>query len=297
MPYKLNSSVFMTLSNYTSYFFFVLRKPIFNFIFIHSLCINFFLFFILQLLWTSYTLFYFPSCFAARAVNRTTTENQCFCDKNSTESFEYDNILKRPICKPQTEVVPESKCRLHFVNSTDFSSVRKAVRIYRLPVATTRKCLCDIKNNEEYRGLFCIRNELFKDLKHYQQYRHLPLTQTLNLSYELKFIVLFCKILHRRDYCNYLANLCVLTHYKLDKNGPCYSFYQQQNQHLAIDEGGNMFGASEGNEFDGGEKMKPFLFFRGRKNNKHLFDKFIDFSYNIENVSLSGAGEGNFSVS
>lgn len=220
-------------------------------------------------------------------MHNTTTENQCFCDKNSTEVFEYDNILRRPICKSKTEVVPESKCPLHFVNFTDFSAVRKAVRVYRLLVPTTQKCYCDNRQYEEYRGRYCIRNEIFKDLKLYQQYKNLPLTQTLNLSYELKFIVLFCKILHRRDYCNYLANLCVLTHYNLDKNGPCYSFYHQQNQHLSIDEGGNIYGSSEGNEFDGGEKMKPFLFFRGKKSNKNLFDKFIDFSYNIENVSSS----------
>lgn len=172
------------------------------------------------------------------------------------------------------------------MNSTDFSAVRKVVRVYRHPISTKQKCFCDSRLNEEYHGKYCIRYELFKDLKNYQQYKNLPLTQTLNLNYELKFIVLFCKILHRRDYCNYLANLCVLTHYNLDKNGPCYSFYQQQNQHLAIDEGGNIYGSSEGNEFDGGEKMKPFLFFRGKKSNKNLFDKFIDFSYNIENVSL-----------
>lgn len=214
-------------------------------------------------------------------------ENQCACDGNSTEIFEYDNILKRPICERKKEAIQEdSKCQIRFVNATKFSSIRKSVRIYRL--LPNEKCVCDPKDSENYRGSYCIKNELLKDIKIHQQYRNLPLTQTLNLSYELKYIVFFCKILHRRDYCNYLANLCVLTHYDLDKNGPCYSFYQQQNQQIGgIDEGGSIYGSGTNgaNEFDGGEKMKPFLFFRNRKANKNLLDKFIDFSYNINSVS------------
>lgn len=219
-------------------------------------------------------------------------ENQCLCDKNSSTIFEYDNILKRPICEKRAEVMSSesNKCQLRFVNATKFSSVRKSVRIYRL-IGGNEKCTCDNKNNENYGGFYCIKNELFKDIKNYQQYKNLPLSQTLNLSYELKFIVFFCKILHRRDYCNYLANLCVLTHYDLDKNGPCYAFYQQQNQQISIDEGGNVYGGGSGqeggNEFDGGEKMKPFLFFRSRKANKNLFDKFIDFSYRIDSHNVS----------
>jgi hypothetical protein len=215
------------------------------------------------------------------------SENQCLCDKNSSTIFEYDNILKRPICEKRAEVmaIEPNKCQLRFVNATKFSSVRKSVRIYRL-IGGNEKCTCDNKNSENYGGVYCIKNELLKDIKNHQQYKNLPLSATLNLSYELKFIVFFCKILHRREYCNYLANLCVLTHYDLDKNGPCYAFYQQQNQQISIDEGG---GGREGggNEFDGGEKMKPFLFFRGRKANKNLFDKFIDFSYRIDSDNVS----------
>mgnify|MGYP003507222616 CR=1 FL=1 len=195
--------------------------------------------------------------------------------------------MKRPICEKKAEEAHAvaSKCPFWFINATKFSSVRKSVRIYRLN--SNQKCICDAKNNENYRGLFCIKNELFKDLKNYQQYKNLPLSQTLNLSYELKFIVFFCKILHRRDACNYLANLCVLTHFDLDKNGPCHAFYQQQNQQISIDEGGTVYGNNDGNELDGGEKMKPFLFFRGRKANKNLFDKFIDFSYRIDSANVS----------
>jgi meckelin len=170
---------------------------------------------------------------------------------------------------------------MRFVNATKFSSstlLRKTVRIFR----QNPSCKCDDKSNENYRNKYCIKSELFKDLKSHQYYKNLPLTQTLNLSYELKFIVFFCKILHQRNYCNYLANICVLTHFDLDKNGPCFAFYKQQNQQngLTIDDGGN-----EGFEFDDGEKLKPFLFFRNQKFTKSLFEKFIDFSYGVNNVS------------
>jgi hypothetical protein len=209
------------------------------------------------------------------------TENQCLCDRNSSTIFEYDNILRRPICEKKADhpTSVNNKCQFRFVNATKFSSVRKAVRIYR--ANNNEKCICDTRSNENYRNEYCIKNEILKDLKNFQQYKNLPLSQTLNLGYELKFIAFFCKILHRRDYCNYLANLCVLTNYNLEQNGPCYGFYQLM---IAIEEGG---GSSEGNEFDGGEKMKPFLFFRSRKANKNLFDKFVDFSYRIDNANVS----------
>lgn len=166
---------------------------------------------------------------------------------------------------------------MRFVNATKFSSIRKSVRVSR--VFGNASCFCDGKANENYRGEYCIRSELFKDLKNYQNYKNLPLTQTLNLHNELKYIVFFCKVLHQRSYCNYLANLCVLTHFDLDKNGPCYHFYRQQTQlnGIALDE------TSEGNELDGGEKLKPFLFFK--RTEKSRFERFVDFSYGVTNVS------------
>jgi Meckelin (Transmembrane protein 67) len=165
------------------------------------------------------------------------------------------------------------------VNATKFSSIRKSVRIYR---GSDRSCSCDEKSNENYRGEYCIRSELFRDFKSYQYYKKLPLTQSLSLSSELKFIAFFCKVLHQRNYCNYLANLCVLTYYDLDRNGPCLPFYKQQKQNseIAIDEG-----SSERSEIDGGEKLKPFLFFRSQKSARNLLEKFVDFSYGIGSVS------------
>ena len=201
------------------------------------------------------------------------------CDRNSTEVFEYDNILRRPICdKGTAQFVP--LCPLRYVNATKFSSVRKSVRVFR--DLRNQNCSCSEKNNEIYRGEYCIRTELLKDLKNHQNYKNLPLTQSLNLSHELKFIIFFCKILHQRNYCTYLANLCVLTHYDLDQNGPCYPFYKHQNQQsgVSIDDS-----SAEGNEFDGGEKIKPFLFFKNQKSTKTLLEKTVDFSYGLNNVS------------
>jgi Meckelin (Transmembrane protein 67) len=206
-------------------------------------------------------------------------EHKCICDKNSTEVFEYDNILRRPICEKGSRQF-SAKCPLRYVNATTFSSLRKSVRIFR--GVRNENCSCNEKNNENYRGEYCIKSELLKDLKNHQYYKNLPLTQTLNLNNELKFIIFFCKVLHQRNSCNYLANLCVLTHYDLDKNGPCHPFYKQQNQQngISIDDS-----STEGSEFDGGEKMKPFLFFKNQKSTKTLLEKTVDFSFGLNNVS------------
>lgn len=206
--------------------------------------------------------------------------NNCICDKNSTEVFEYDNILKRPICEKETTFDSKASCSIRFVNATKFSSTRKSVRVFHVPANAS--CSCDEKFNENYQGEYCIKKELFKGLNNHQTYKYLPLTQTLNLNHELKYIIFFCKVLHQHNYCSYLANICVLTQYDLDKNGPCYPFYKQQTQsnEIAIDEVSN-----EGSDLDGGEKLKPFLFLRNRKSERTLFEKSIDFSYGMNNVS------------
>lgn len=208
-------------------------------------------------------------------------DNNCVCDKNSTEVFEYDNILKRPICKISSRIdLKKSNCSLRFVNATKFSSTRKSVKVFR--VSVNESCSCDEKSNENYQGEYCIKNELFKELNNHHLYKHLPLTQTLSLNQELKYIMFFCKVLHDHKYCNQLANICVLTHYDLDKNGPCFPFFTQQTQsnEISIDELSN-----EGSELDGGEKLKPFLFVKNRKSERTLFEKSIDFSYGMNNVS------------
>lgn len=166
------------------------------------------------------------------------------------------------------------------MNATNFSSLRKSVRIFRN--AEKKSCSCDDSSSEKYRGQYCIKSELLKNLNHHQFYKNLPLSQTLNLGQELKFVVFFCKVLHKRSYCNYLANLCALTQYDLHVNGPCITFFKQQNQQVGISIGN---GSNDGSEFDGGEKLKPFLFFKSQKHAKSLFEKFVDFNYRIKDVS------------
>lgn len=209
------------------------------------------------------------------------------CERNFTEVFEYDNILKRPVCEKRlelsTSLVP-SNCSMRYVNASKFSSLRKSVKIYRDPASVN--CLCDDKLNENYHNEYCIKKELLKDLKSYQYFKYPPLTQTRNLSTELKFIVFFCQILHQRHYCNYLANLCVLTFYNVEKYSPCYLFYTQQQpqQTITMDDNGQH---EDGSEFDGGEKLKPFLFFKSNRYNKVLLDKFIDFPYSLSSDNVS----------
>lgn len=167
------------------------------------------------------------------------------------------------------------------MNASKFSSIKKSVRVNRLFTSSDQLCLCNDTESENYHGKYCIKKELLRDFKNIHLYKKYPMTQTLNLNRELKYIMFFCKVLHNRTYCNYLANLCVLTFYDLDINGPCHPFFRQQAQFNEVTPDETMY---DGSEFDGGEKLKPFLFFKNSKRNP--LSKIIDFSYDISNVSI-----------
>lgn len=149
---------------------------------------------------------------------------------------------------------------------------QRSIRVYR--GALREKCNCDPTRYELYRDIYCIKNELLKDFKAYQ------IVNGRNSNFpELKFIVFLCQVLHHRDYCNYLANLCVLSSFNLDKYGPCFPFYEQQTQ-----ENPNRFLTSS--DFDA-TKMKPFLFFKTGRFARHLLEKTIDYSYGVNDVSCA----------
>lgn len=204
-------------------------------------------------------------------------ENKCECDGNSTELYEYDTNLKRPICDGRKPPVPRSgknDCQLRFVDIVSESSAvgrLRSIRVYR--GALRDKCNCDPTRYEQFRDIYCIKNELLKDFKTYQ------IVNGRSSSFpDLKFIVFLCQVLHHRDYCNFLANLCVLSNFNLDKYGPCFPFYEQQTQ-----ENPNRYLTSS--DFDA-TKMKPFLFFKSGRFARHLLEKTIDFSYGVNDVSI-----------
>lgn len=192
----------------------------------------------------------------------------CVCDSNSTEVYSYDNILKRPICEqPKAKTLPKT-CGIGFVDATKFSSSKKTVRISHR--AGKNNCTCDEKINEKYRNEYCIRKELLKDFK-----------KLKTSTFDLQYIAFFCQVLHKNEYCNYLANLCVLSHYNIEENGACFAFYQQQARRddFLVE----MFKTD--NELDGGEKMKPYIFFGNSKAVKTPLETPVEFPYSLQGVS------------
>jgi hypothetical protein len=178
--------------------------------------------------------------------------------------------LKRPICDGRKPAMPKNECQMRFVDIVSESSSigrQRSIRVHRGNVR--EKCNCDLTRYEQYRDSFCIRNELLKDFKTYQQSNKNP---------DMKFIVFLCQVLHHRDYCNFLANLCVLSNYNLDRLGPCYPFYVQQTQE-------NHFLTSNNHEYGSNTKLKPFLFFKSGRFARNLLEKTIDFSYGVNDVS------------
>lgn len=74
------------------------------------------------------------------------------------------------------------------------------------------------------------------------------------------------------QFCNQLANLCVLSNYNLDKNSPCSRFFTSQTSII-----------SNGNDF----KVTPILFYKKGKDSVDEMDKVLDHSYSVnENDSV-----------
>ncbi len=69
------------------------------------------------------------------------------------------------------------------------------------------------------------------------------------------------------EFCNYLANLCVLSNYNLDKNSPCSLFFTSQTSII-----------SNGNDF----KMTPLLFYKKGKDSIDEMDKVVDHQYSVD---------------
>lgn len=124
----------------------------------------------------------------------------------------------------------------------------------------THNCTCNTSTNSMYRNEYCIPNYLLNDYANYNNFRSQPLYK------DLQYINFFCQSLRDAKFCNYLANLCVLTNYNLDKNSPCSIFFSTQT---AIITNGNGFF----------QNITPFLFYKRGKDTVDELDKVLDHVY------------------
>ncbi|EAT42306.1 AAEL006128-PA, partial [Aedes aegypti] len=96
----------------------------------------------------------------------------------------------------------------------------------------------------------------------------------------IKYLIVFCHVMRSTRHCHYLANLCVLAFYSLDKYSPCSIFYTYQT----YDKGDS---GKLANLWTMSDTVKPHLFYRRGKYVNEIFDKYLDFSYDNNTLNFT----------
>lgn len=216
--------------------------------------------------------------------------------------MEYDTNLKQPICLPinctnpiecKSSITSSISCGLeHLVEVISTSPPSKSIQIQRIPsiehnneihasnvtcsaignnLTTSFDCI-DSKNYARFMS-FCIPNYMIRDYINYKQFKvntvetTAAATVTNDLFENMEFLIFLCQTMKMFEYCEHVANLCVLTVYNLDKFSPCNLFYTTQT--TLISSGTDSYQT----------KLIPFLFFAKGRSVSDDLDKIIDFRY------------------
>lgn len=229
----------------------------------------------------------------------------CMCNRQSVTKIEYDTNLRQPICTVLncTNAVEcniqlfapllrsTEPCGLsHLIEVVSASPPSKSIQIQRIPAKNidknqTTNITCtsyeentqhmpfecvDSKNYVRFKD-YCIPNYLIKDFLNYKQFKATTTqpaaTNANNLFENLEYLLFFCQTMKMIDYCEYVANLCVLTVYNLDKFSPCNIFYTMQT--TVINTGSESYQT----------KLVPFLFYAKGRSTSDDLDKVIDYRY------------------
>lgn len=228
------------------------------------------------------------------------------CNQKSITKIEYDTNLRQPICSAlnctnaidcniqffSSLLRPSQPCGLgHLIEVISTSPPSKSIQIQRIPAkggdknqtanftcpaygfdeqSVVLECM-DTKNYARFKD-YCIPNYLIRDFLNYKQFRianaatNQPIV-TNDLFQNLEYLVFLCQTMKMIEYCEYVANLCVLTVYNLDKFSPCNIFYTMQT--TLISTGSESFQT----------KLVPFLFYAKGRSNSDDLDKVIDYRY------------------
>lgn len=200
-------------------------------------------------------------------------EQHSICDKRCTLNCSAEqNLTKNP---EHTKI----HCKILFFNLTSVRQQSRNVKMYRLLDEHSQKtqCSCDEKLNTLYREIYCIPTAY---LKEYSSYGSMRISRTITEN--MKALIFLCHTMKLRQECNYLANLCVLLEYSLDKQSPCSLFYQAQiNDYTS----------------EGTRQIKPNLFYKRGRNTIEDINKKLDQSYLIRRGKDPRLGQGlNFTV-
>lgn len=230
----------------------------------------------------------------------------CECNRKSVTKVEYDSNLRQPICSALncTNAIEcgiqmfapllrsSQQCGLeHLIEVVTTSPPSKSIQIQRIPAQNADKnqtsnitctsyeippffqitydCV-DPKNYFRFEN-YCIPNYLIKDFLNYKLFKTTESSSTVTMAFKLfenlEYLVFLCQTMKMINYCEHIANLCVLTVYNLDKYSPCNIFYTMQT--TVVSAGSDSYQT----------KLVPFLFYaRGRSITDDL-EKIIDHRY------------------
>lgn len=191
------------------------------------------------------------------------------CFNNSTAAI--------PICndKLPPASAAETLCSLKIIQKINSNVLQtiKSIEIIKLNNTTANtigKCSCNLKTHTLFRNEYCIERQLFKEYLNLNFFNNHHQLIYMNLNY-LQFL---CEIVKLSEFCQHLANLCILSNYNvIDRNSPCQLFYTTQTVDILNGNLNSML------------KVTPFLFYKKGKTLINELDKVLDYSYSVRTTT------------
>ncbi|XP_016977547.1 meckelin [Drosophila rhopaloa] len=172
---------------------------------------------------------------------------------------------------------PSTECSYRYLNSTSvFASqlpvhplISGIILTKTNPMSSVGDChSCEMGHNFRYQD-FCLASTLLRPYLHYNAFWQSttsprPDSGAPNHFGDLKFVAFFCLTLRNDTACQQLANLCVLSHFSLEKHSPCSAFLLTQVSDVV------MKYAHSGEQV---RSLQPFLFYKKGRVTKDLLSK------------------------
>ncbi|KAI8044193.1 meckelin [Drosophila gunungcola] len=172
---------------------------------------------------------------------------------------------------------PSSQCSYRYLNSTSVFASQLPVHPLISGIILTRTnpsssvgdChSCELGHNFRYQD-FCLASTLLRPYLHYNAFWQAttnarPDSGSPSHFGDLKFVAFFCLTLRNDTACQQLANLCVLSHFSLEKHSPCSAFLLTQVSDVV------MKYAHSGEQV---RSLQPFLFYKKGRSTKELLSK------------------------
>ncbi|XP_017967328.1 meckelin [Drosophila navojoa] len=159
--------------------------------------------------------------------------------------------------------LPSTQCSFQYLNSSTSGSI---VLTKTNSGSNSSDChSCNAAYNFHYQD-YCIANTLLQPYLHYNAFWQTTIklrsSSASRLHFgDLKFVAFFCLALRNDSACQELANLCVLSHYSLDKHSPCSPFLLTQMSDVVIKY------AHAGEQL---RALEPFLFYKKGRATREL---------------------------